>query len=58
MQEHPWITNNGAEPCNWATEVLFHDFEKPTDDEINSAMTKIKDLQNMIFKRVSTSIHS
>lgn len=51
MQNHPWITSNGQEPCCWETDVKFVKFEDPTEEELNQAMTKVEQIKNVYFQR-------
>ena len=42
MQEHPWITNVGKNPCSWSDDVNYVQFQDPTEEEMNQAMTKVE----------------
>ena len=39
IQEHPWVTENGANPLMSKDENLAHQIEPPTDAEVDAAIT-------------------
>ncbi|KAJ5927951.1 hypothetical protein N7466_006907 [Penicillium verhagenii] len=40
LQEHPWVTMNGADPLLSEEENTAHNVEPPTEEEMNAAITK------------------
>jgi hypothetical protein len=51
MQNHPWITKNGKDPCSWEKDVSYVKFEDPTEEEMNQAMTKVEQIKNVYFRK-------
>ena len=39
IAEHKWITCNGTEPCDWANDVDFVEFEDPKNEELDQEVS-------------------
>ena len=51
MQNHPWITNKGTQPCDWKNDVTYVTFDDVTEEEVSNAMTKVDKVKNIVFVR-------
>ena len=55
MQEHPWVTENGANPLVSKDENIAYKIEPPTDAEVNAAITSnMKHLLVVVFNPISS----
>ena len=39
IQEHPWVTKDGAKPLISKNVNISHPIDPPTDEEVNAAIT-------------------